>query len=79
MVLFTEIMEKLTMDELEAELNGSNNQAALVEIIRRARERDATKRSEQVAREEIKRIEYVWTLQHRCIIQHIRTLRGYVS
>lgn len=30
-ILFAEIMEKLTMDELEAELNGSNNQAALVE------------------------------------------------
>jgi hypothetical protein len=57
-------MKDLTIDELEAGLNGDLHREYLAEIIKRAREHDDAKK-------EIWKAKYVWFLQHRCAIQHI--------
>lgn len=62
------------MDELESGLNGNNHHAYLAEIIRRARDRDSAKQGEQDAWAAVKKAKYVWALQNRCTIQHIRSL-----
>jgi hypothetical protein len=67
-------MDMLTMDELEAGLNGDRHRDCLAEIVRRARERDSAKQGEQDAWKEVQKARYVWGLTRRCSIQHIQTL-----